>query len=82
MQGKMNFIINGDKIKIYDINDNIYFEYIISEKDIKNTFRETLIELSKKYNKASENQIICKLDSKLQNILNFELNSNIEDLHF
>ena len=79
---KMNFIINGDKIKIYDINDNIYFEYSITEKDIKNTFRETLIELSKNITKASENQIICKLDSKLQNILNFELNSNIEDLHF
>lgn len=79
---KINFVINGDKIKIYDSNDNIYFEYIISEKDIKNTYRETLIELSKNITKYSENQIICKLDSKLQNILNFELNSNIEDLHF
>lgn len=79
---KFNFLFANDSIKIFDKFNKVFYEYLITEQNIKNTFRETLIDISKKITKDSENQIICKLDSKLLNTLNFEINSNINDLYF
>lgn len=79
---KFNFLFDNDFIKIYDAYDNIFFEYRINQNQLKSTFRETLIELAKNITKESENQIICKLDSKLINTLNFEISSNVTDLYF
>ena len=76
---KFNYLFDSDSIKIYDEFDNIYFEYIVTQKDIKNSFRETLIEVSKNITKISENQINCYL-SNLQNVLIFEINSNVKNL--
>ena len=79
---KFNFLFDNDYIKIYDEYDNIFFEYKVNFQVLKNTFRETLIEISKQITKLSENQIICTLDSKLLNTLNFEINSNVNGLYF
>lgn len=79
---KFNFLFDNDTIKIYDEYNNIYFVYLISQRDMKNTFRETLIEVARNITKDSENQIKCRLDTKLTNTLIFEMNSNITNLYF
>ena len=79
---KFNFLFDSDSIKIYDEYDNIFYEFRVSLNNIKSSFRETLIEVAHLITKESENQIICKLDSKLTNTLLFEINSNVSGLYF
>ena len=78
---KFNFIDVNDEITIWN-DDSVYYKYVVTQENIKTSFRETLVSIANSINFVSDFQINVSLDNSLQNILNFEINSDLPNMKF
>lgn len=82
---KFNYLYEDDIIEIYDENDNLFFEYIVSSDDVgilnNKSFKEVLLSVAKNIQNKSDNQIYCTVVNN--DIIEFNISSiNYDNKYF